>query len=58
MYIYAKSNALEKAREVFEQLPMWNLVSWNALIFGYARKWSQRGILKMLIQDVRVFFKL
>ena len=34
---YAKCGALKKAREVFEQLPVQNVVSWNALIGGYAQ---------------------
>ena len=32
---YARCGSPEKAREVFEQIPMSNVVSWNALISGY-----------------------
>ena len=34
--MYSKCGALEKAQEVFEQLPVRNVVSWNALMTGYA----------------------
>ena len=34
---YAKCGVLEKAREVFEQLPVQNVVSWTALIAGYVQ---------------------
>jgi pentatricopeptide repeat protein len=34
--MYAKCGELEKAREVLEELPVRNAVSWNALITGYA----------------------
>eukprot|EP00250_Pteridium_aquilinum_P018310 c24031_g7_i1 orf=367-1065(+) len=35
--MYAKCGALKKAREVFDELPIRNVVSWNALIAGYAQ---------------------
>jgi pentatricopeptide repeat protein len=35
--MYSKCGALEKAREVFEQLPHQNIVSWNAMITGYVQ---------------------
>ena len=34
--MYAKCGALQKAREVFDQLPDRDIVSWTALIGGYA----------------------
>ena len=34
---YAKCGALEKAKEVFEQLLVKNVVTWNGLITGYVR---------------------
>jgi pentatricopeptide repeat protein len=37
--MYIKCGALGKAREVFDETPIRNVVSWNALISGY----SQRG---------------
>ena len=33
--MYAKCNALEKAREVFDELLLHDVISWNALISGY-----------------------
>ncbi|KAI5072782.1 hypothetical protein GOP47_0012888 [Adiantum capillus-veneris] len=35
--MYAKFGMLEKAQEVFDTLPMRDVVSWNALILGYAQ---------------------
>ena len=35
--MYTKCNALEKAQELFEQLPSRNVVSWNVLIAGYTQ---------------------
>ena len=35
--MYAKCGALEKSREVFEQLIVRDVVSWNTLIIGYAQ---------------------
>ncbi|KAH7331610.1 hypothetical protein KP509_20G043000 [Ceratopteris richardii] len=35
--LYAKCGALENAQEVFDELPLQNIVSWNALIAGYAK---------------------
>ena len=35
--LYAKCGALSRAQQVFERLPVRNVVSWNALIAGYAQ---------------------
>eukprot|EP00250_Pteridium_aquilinum_P020277 c24766_g9_i1 orf=1-309(-) len=35
--MYAKCGMLQKAQEVFDELPLRNLVSWNVLIIGYAQ---------------------
>eukprot|EP00250_Pteridium_aquilinum_P021297 c25084_g10_i1 orf=2-229(+) len=36
--MYAKNGLLAKAQEVFDRLPVRDLVSWNALIAGYAQQ--------------------
>eukprot|EP00250_Pteridium_aquilinum_P019897 c24620_g2_i5 orf=1-246(+) len=35
--MYAKCGAIEIAQEVFDELPAWDVASWNALIGGYAQ---------------------
>jgi pentatricopeptide repeat protein len=35
--MYCKCGDLDKAQEVFEQLPLRNIVPWNALMAGYAQ---------------------
>ena len=35
--MYAKCGTLAKAQEVFDQLPVRNVVSWNALVSGYTQ---------------------
>jgi pentatricopeptide repeat protein len=36
--MYSKCGDMGKAREVFDELPVRNVVSWNALITGYAQR--------------------
>ncbi|KAI5060762.1 hypothetical protein GOP47_0025182 [Adiantum capillus-veneris] len=36
--MYAQCGALVKAKHVLEQLPMWSVITWNALIAGTIRK--------------------
>ena len=36
--MYAKCGDLNKAKEVFDRLPFQSIGSWNALIYGYAKK--------------------
>mgnify|MGYP000317720541 FL=1 len=42
--MYGKCGSITYAENVFRELPNHgrDVVSWNALIFGYARKWSQK----------------
>ena len=44
--MYFKCGAIEKAQEVFEQLPVRDVVSWNAMISGYA----ELGFSKLALQ--------
>ena len=54
--MYAKCGALEKAQEVFECLPMRNVVTWSALITGYTQHGLGDEALKcyMQMQDAGV----
>lgn len=54
--LYAKCGAIEKAEEVLEDLPSPNLVSWNALIAGYAQHNRGEEALDCFEQMQRVGF--
>ncbi|KAI5083629.1 hypothetical protein GOP47_0003372 [Adiantum capillus-veneris] len=43
--MYAKCGALQKAQKVLEELSVWDVVSWNALIGGYAQQGQGREAL-------------
>ena len=45
--MYSKCGRLEKAREVFEELPVQNVVSWTALIAGYANSGHADVVLRL-----------
>ncbi|KAH7439688.1 hypothetical protein KP509_04G072400 [Ceratopteris richardii] len=45
--MYAKCGALSKAQEVFNKLPVQDVVSWTALIAGYARSGKHDIVLKL-----------
>ena len=36
--MYAKCSSLSKAQDLFDEIPIRNIISWNALIGGYANK--------------------
>jgi pentatricopeptide repeat protein len=48
--MYSKCVELEKAREVFEQLPERNVVSWSALMAGYSQLGKADAVLEMYIR--------
>ncbi|XP_057816394.2 putative pentatricopeptide repeat-containing protein At3g13770, mitochondrial [Cryptomeria japonica] len=48
--MYSKCGSIDKARELFDKMPQRNVVSWNAMIAGYA----QNGLCK----DALKFFEL
>ncbi|KAH7307012.1 hypothetical protein KP509_22G042200 [Ceratopteris richardii] len=48
VHMYAKCGALEKSQQVFEKLPVQEVVTWNALITGYAQKGSSQNAFKCL----------
>eukprot|EP00250_Pteridium_aquilinum_P021300 c25084_g10_i4 orf=2-256(+) len=51
--MYAKNGLLAKAQEVFDRLPVRDLVSWNALIAGYAQQGQGEHSLKCFEQMQR-----
>ena len=48
--MYSKCGALKRAREVFEQLPTLDVVSWNTLITGYAQNGHGDEVLRCFRQ--------
>ncbi|KAI5062732.1 hypothetical protein GOP47_0023271 [Adiantum capillus-veneris] len=48
--MYAKCGALSKARQVLEELPARNIVSWSTLIIGYAQYGQGHNALKCFRQ--------
>eukprot|EP00250_Pteridium_aquilinum_P018773 c24206_g14_i3 orf=126-1532(+) len=48
--MYAKWGALDKAQVVFDELPILNVISWNALIAGYSEHGPSEEALKCLEQ--------
>lgn len=45
--MYAKCNSLEAAKKVFDRLPIQDLVSWNALMSGYADAGKIKSVFNM-----------
>ncbi|XP_057815875.1 pentatricopeptide repeat-containing protein At3g24000, mitochondrial-like [Cryptomeria japonica] len=45
--MYAKCGSIEKARELFDKMPLRNVVSWNAMIAGYAQNGFSKDALKI-----------
>ena len=39
--MYAKCGSIEKAEEVFHDLPVWDVIAWNAFIFGCSTAWPR-----------------
>ncbi|XP_057833052.2 pentatricopeptide repeat-containing protein At3g12770 [Cryptomeria japonica] len=45
--MYAKCGSIDKARELFDKMPQRNVVSWNAMIAGYAQNGFCKDALKI-----------
>lgn len=55
--LYSRCGDLSKARQVFDEMPQRNLVSWNAMIAGYchnAQFIDALALLKAMIEDTMV----
>eukprot|EP00253_Pinus_taeda_P001206 PITA_01206 len=48
--MYMKSGSLIDARQVFDEMPQRNIVTWNAMIAGYARRGHSREALECFRQ--------
>eukprot|EP00250_Pteridium_aquilinum_P033476 c5706_g1_i1 orf=1-207(+) len=48
--MYAKCGALPRAQEVFDELPVRTVVSWNALIAGYIQQGQGEQVLNCVDQ--------
>nr|XP_016511815.1 PREDICTED: pentatricopeptide repeat-containing protein At5g27110 [Nicotiana tabacum] len=46
--MYGKCGWLEKAKEIFEQIPVKSLVSWNSMISGYSLRGDTRSCIELL----------
>eukprot|EP01018_Ginkgo_biloba_P029528 Gb_22668 [translate_table: standard] len=59
--MYAKCGSLDDARQVFRKMPEQDLVSWNAMIAGYAKWHAQNGngeeALKLFVRMQRAGMK-
>jgi pentatricopeptide repeat protein len=44
--MYAKCGSMENACKVFNKLPSWDVVSWNALLGGYAMHGHGKDVIK------------
>ncbi|XP_057837801.1 pentatricopeptide repeat-containing protein At4g02750-like isoform X2 [Cryptomeria japonica] len=44
--MYAKCGSIDKARELFDRMPQRNVISWNAMISGYAQNGFCKDALK------------
>ncbi|KAJ0009813.1 hypothetical protein Pint_32830 [Pistacia integerrima] len=45
--MYGKCGCLEMAREVFDRMPVKNVVAWNALIAGYSSKGDSKSCIEL-----------
>lgn len=46
--MYGKCGLLEKAKEIFEEIPAKSLVSWNSLISGYSLRGDSKSCIQLL----------
>ena len=53
LHMYAKCGALEKAQEVFVEIPFRDVVSWSALMAGYAQ-FGQAKVVMELTEKMRL----
>ncbi|PKA56479.1 Pentatricopeptide repeat-containing protein [Apostasia shenzhenica] len=51
--MYAKCLAVDDARRVFDEMPVWNVVSWNSMIVGYGHCGHGEEAMKLLVGMIR-----
>ena len=50
--MYCKCGSLEKAQEVFDEIQTRNIVTWNALIAGYAQKGESENVFNLIFNQM------
>jgi hypothetical protein len=50
--MYAECGSMEEALRVFSELPSWDIVTWNAMLQGYAQNGHGEEALKTFWSDV------
>eukprot|EP01018_Ginkgo_biloba_P025844 Gb_04234 [translate_table: standard] len=55
--VYCKSGSADDAREMFDKMPERNVVSWNAMMAGYAQNGLGKAAIQLFEQMLRVDIK-
>ncbi|CBI39966.3 unnamed protein product, partial [Vitis vinifera] len=56
--MYCRFNDLDKARKVFEEMPLRDVVSWNSLISGYNANGYWNEALEIYYQSIKLFMEM
>lgn len=55
--MYAKSHQMKDAHQVFDEMILRNVISWNAIIVGYGQEGNSREAMQLLSQMLREEFR-